>query len=162
VSRVSTSRSGPRAVADLVEQLAASSGWTARFEVLEAALVARVAASPPLRGELTWAYGRLRASGGHAPVQTLATELGWSRRHLAGQFSTTFGVPPKRLGRLIRFERASAWLERTDRPDLATVAAVTGFSGQAHLTREMRRFSGLPPAELATRYGHADGGWWET
>lgn len=146
----------------LADRLDAASTWASRFDLVESLLLRRSAASAvAVRPEVAWAFERLTATGGAAPVQDLARELGWSRRHLSGQFAATFGVPPKAMGRLVRFERASAWLERCDRPDLATVAATTGFTDQAHLVRDVRAFSGLTPTELAARYGHDDAGWWE-
>jgi AraC-like DNA-binding protein len=50
---------------------------------------------------------------------------------------------------LIRFERASAQIadsvRRCATADLAAVAANTGYSDQAHLTREFVQFAGVPP-----------------
>jgi AraC-like DNA-binding protein len=36
-------------------------------------------------------------------------------------------------------------------PDLAWLAAETGYADQAHLTRECVRLAGLPPAALAAQ-----------
>jgi AraC-like DNA-binding protein len=50
---------------------------------------------------------------------------------------------------LMRFERATAQISdsvrRSATVDLAAVAAATGYSDQAHLTREFARFAGVPP-----------------
>jgi AraC-like DNA-binding protein len=154
---------GDGAVDTLVDRSLAAPGWAARFDLVDRVLVGRLGVVPTgVRAELTRVYDRLVATGGTAPVQDLARDVGWSRRHLTGQFRATFGIQPKALGRLIRFERAAGWLERHDRPDLATVAAMTGFADQAHLVRDVRAFSGLPPTQLAARYGTDSGGWWET
>ena len=55
---------------------------------------------------MTRALGRLRASGGSVRVETLAAELGCSRRYLVAGFREQVGVPPKMLARILRFHRA--------------------------------------------------------
>ncbi len=154
-------------VDELAERLLAAPTWQARLDLLEGELIRRLHASAGdanvvhVRAEVAWALQRLVATGGLVGIQELSRELGWSRRHLTGRFAATFGVPPKRMGRLIRFERVTEALEQATRPDLATLAATAGFSDQAHLSRDVKTFSGLTPSELAVRYG-PDDGWWET
>ena len=48
-------------------------------------------------------------------VQELATEVGWSRRHLTDRFTAEFGLAPKVAARVLRFERAVGRLRQ--RPD---------------------------------------------
>nr|WP_230416296.1 helix-turn-helix domain-containing protein [Micromonospora tarapacensis] len=57
-----------------------------------------------------------------------------------------FGYGPKTLARILRMRRALA-LARTGVP-LAEVAARTGYADQAHLTRDTRALTGLPPTSL--------------
>lgn len=144
----------------LAERVAAAPDWPARFDLVEAALLRRLADGPDhVRPELAWAFGALVRSGGRAPVAGLAARLGWSRRHLTGRFTRIFGVPPKRMARLVRFERAAA-LVAARGVDLATLAADTGYSDQAHLAREVRALSGLTPTALRGHH-HDDDGWWQ-
>lgn len=144
----------------LAERVAAAPDWPTRFDLVEAALLRRLGDGPDhVRPELAWAFDALKRSGGRVSVAGLATCLGWSRRHLTGRFSRTFGVPPKRMARLVRFERAAA-LVAAPGLDLATLAADTGFSDQAHLTREVRALSGLTPTALRGHH-HDDDGWWQ-
>ncbi len=86
----------------------ASRSWTRRSP-----LGRRVPCS--LRAELSWAWGRMRASAGRANVGALAAELGWSHRRLIARFRESIGLPPKTLGRVLRFERVSRGCSRTSR-----------------------------------------------
>lgn len=135
---------GP-AAGELVERLRTAVTWTDRFVQLDAAL-ARVARD---RGrpdpELGWAWQRLATSHGAVGINGLATEVGWSRRHLGERFRREYGLTPKQAARVMRFELAHRLLRRDDRPALADLAARCGYYDQAHLTREWRELAGCPP-----------------
>lgn len=77
----------------------------------------------------------------------LADELGVSRRTLHRDIMAAAGLPPRTLAQLLRF-RATVDRLRTRKGSLADLAAESGYADQAHLTREVRRFAGLPPAAL--------------
>ena len=70
-------------------------------------------------------------------------------RQLRRRFADAVGYGPKTLQRILRFQRFLG-LAETQTPDLARVALEAGYADQAHLTRECRRLSGLPPAALLT------------
>lgn len=141
----------------LEDRLANARDWTDRFDALEDALLRRASTTPRVRRELPFALDRLVATGGLLPVQALAEELEWSRRHLSGTFTRAFGLSPKRLAQLVRLEQVTARLDHGR--DLATVAAETGFADQAHLTHEVRAFTGLTPTQLRER--RLPEGWFE-
>jgi AraC-like DNA-binding protein len=128
----------------------AAPDWPERFAAIDAVLLAAVArhdrADPPaVAAEVTWAWRRLRATGGAVAVTDLADEVGWSRRHLAERFRTEVGLPPKVFARVLRFEHARHQLQRPGAPGLATVAAENGYYDQAHLTREFNELAGCSP-----------------
>ncbi|WFE31189.1 AraC family transcriptional regulator [Micromonospora sp. WMMD975] len=151
-------------LARLRDELAGEPGWPGRFRRLDAALTARLVATDPVDGRLLAAWRRLDGSGGAVGVAALADEIGWSRRHLAVRFRQEFGLPPKTVARLLRFQRAYATLGRTvltapaadpDGSGWAERAARWGYYDQSHLTREFREFAGAPPAALARAGSHS-------
>jgi AraC-like DNA-binding protein len=91
-------------------------------------------------------------AAGPVSVTELARGTCVSERQLLRRFDAAVGYGPKTLHRVIRFSRALAMIY-ANRPgvDLAAVANLTGYSDQAHLTREVTRMAGLPPAALARR-----------
>jgi AraC-like DNA-binding protein len=133
---------------ELVERLRSACTWTDRFLELDAVLarIARQRDGPA--PELGWAWRRLSASHGKVEVATLASEVGWSRRHLGEQFRREYGLTPKVAGRVMRFEVAHRLLAAPQRPSLAEVAARAGFFDQAHLYREWRDLAGCTPSQL--------------
>ncbi|GAB1645263.1 helix-turn-helix domain-containing protein [Krasilnikovia sp. MM14-A1259] len=88
------------------------------------------------------------AAGARAgrPVPALAQTLGLSPRQLLRRCQAAFGYGPKALGRILRLQRALA-LARRGRA-FAEVAAVAGYSDQAHLARDVRALAGVPLGEL--------------
>jgi AraC-like DNA-binding protein len=140
---------GPLA-GELTGRLREAEGWGARFAVLDEVLGRlagrRDAAPPP---EVAEAWRLTAATAGRVPVAALARHVGWSPRHLLARFRAETGLTPKEAGRVARFDRArralAARAARGGAPDLAALAAAGGFADQAHLTREWRAFTGLPP-----------------
>ncbi len=76
-------------------------------------------------------------------VEAAAVELGFSSRHLRRLVVAHSGLGPKTYQRVVRLRRFLG----EDGP-LAQVATNAGYADQAHLTREVTRLCGLPPAAL--------------
>lgn len=85
-------------------------------------------------------------------VASLCKELGISERQLRRRFHAATGYGPRALARILRFSRLVAALD-AGRTDLARLAHELGYADQSHLTREVRRLSGLPPRELIQARG---------
>ncbi|WP_433673078.1 helix-turn-helix domain-containing protein [Nocardia sp. CA-136227] len=79
-------------------------------------------------------------------VAAIAAELGTGPRRLHRISLAAFGYGPKTLGRVLRMQRALA-LARGGM-GLADVAVASGYADQAHLTRDVREFSGMSPMKL--------------
>ena len=92
-----------------------------------------------------WAVERI--DGGEGAVVALARRLGVSERTLHRDVVAATGLPPQTLSRVRRFQAAVTML-RAGRSSAAMVATVCGYADQSHLTREVGRFAGLPPAAL--------------
>ena len=86
------------------------------------------------------------SDSGFLRAPRLATESGWSRRHLSQQFRSEFGVSPKVMSRVVRFERAKVLLTASGTAHLGTVAAMSGYADQSHMTREWNDIAGSSPA----------------
>jgi AraC-like DNA-binding protein len=146
-----------RLAGEVRERVVAAPGWAGRFAVLEEFLAARVRAAqapgrPEPRPEVSYAWSRLRQSGGAVSVAELAAETGWSVRHLAERFRAETGLSPKAGARVVRFDQARRRLQRRQARDgrvaLADLAAECGYYDQAHMAREFRDLAGCPPSVL--------------
>ena len=139
---------------DLDTQLADARDWERRWEIIEEFVIARTVNEPS--PEIAAAIGRLWRSAGAARISDIATDVGWSRKHLSRRFQREIGVSPKTLARMLRFHRACALARNGQANGWSDVAHAAGFSDQAHLARDFREFSGETPTEWAARLEHAD------
>ena len=57
------------------------------------------------------------------------------------------GLPPKLLARIVRFDRLLRQLRTGAAMSWADLALECGYYDQAHLVREVRRFTGVTPTE---------------
>ena len=117
----------------------------ARRTALEAALLTRVGHVAPV--DLAVDAGiRWLANHPQGRVEQMSRIVGLSHRHLQRRFSAAVGYGPKMFQSVLRFQRllnlASA---RSTRHTLADFAVEAGYADQAHMTREVRRFSGSSP-----------------
>jgi AraC-like DNA-binding protein len=137
---------GPQA-AELNERLALLSRWPERFAAVEAFLLARTRrALPPVPEPVQAAWSLIVASRGARRIGDVADAVGYSRRRLDVLFGREYGLAPKQLARIARFEHAVSRLKRDPGASLAAVAARCGYADQAHMTRDWRAFAGCPPS----------------
>jgi AraC family transcriptional regulator len=91
---------------------------------------------------------RLHDEADAAPrVRDLAVAAGVHPVYLARVFRRAYGVPVTEYARGLRVRAAADRVASTALP-LARVALEAGFADQAHLTRELRRATGLTPGAL--------------
>jgi AraC-like DNA-binding protein len=131
----------------LYDEVAGARGWEERFGVLDRLLLGRFDPTCSIRRELCWAWDEIGRSGGRVRVDDLADALGWSRRHLSGQFGDEFGLGPKQAARVVRFQSARRLWSAGEPLPLAEVAARCGYADQAHLTRDWRELAGYAPLQ---------------
>lgn len=138
----------------LHQQLGDTMNWQRRFDLLEDFVVRRAGHQPS--PEVAFAYRRLALTGGGARVSELASEIGWSRKHLTGRFRSELGLAPKPLARMLRFHQACRLARSGTAQDWAGIAAESGYADQAHLVREFIVMAGEPPAAWARRLALTD------
>jgi len=133
------------------DRVSAASGAEQRLTAFEQALEELLATSAPRPSRsIGAAIARLEASGGEVSIDVLANVHGLSRRQFERCFREQVGLSPRLFGRIVRFQRAFNALGVESG---AAIAARYGFSDQAHLVHEIRRFAGQPPTALAEASG---------
>lgn len=129
----------------LGEQLLEAGDLEVRWLLLDRSIRQRLAEGATPCPTIAHVAAGLRAG---RRVEALATDLGWSRKRLARTFAQAMGLEPRAFAGLARFERFTDRLQAVPTLSLADVAVEAGYADQAHLTREVSRYSGMTPGEL--------------
>jgi AraC-like DNA-binding protein len=129
-------------------RLAEAPDWHTRFDLLDDALLARLACAQPASRGVVWAWRRLEDTHGSTSIGALADGLGWSRKHLVAQFRQQIGLPPKTVARVLRFSAARGLIERGAELPWTEIAIRSGYYDQAHFIRDFNQFAGATPTEF--------------
>lgn len=116
-----------------------------RFDAVERALLELLPDGAAPDAAVTATVERLRRSVGRASIAAMGRQAGLSRRQLERRFADAVGLSPRLYGRIVRFQHV---LHRLGHVSGAELAARCGFADQAHLIREVRRFTGTTPGAL--------------
>ncbi len=136
-----------RRLRDMEEKLGSIPDSQARIRVLEAALVADIARAGPVDPQVAAAVDLIVASNGRVRMDDLTHPTGLSPRQMERRFRQAVGVTPKRLARIVRFQRLMARLHEAERIGWGQLAISCGYYDQAHLIRDFREFTGCAPGE---------------
>lgn len=116
-----------------------------RKEALLAGLFARLPHCSP-NDQAVNAAIRWLAFHPNGRVGQLSAWIGLSARQLQRRFLAAVGYGPKTFHSILRFQRLLNLAGGTHNiGKLADLAAEAGYADQAHMTREVHRFSGAPP-----------------
>jgi AraC-like DNA-binding protein len=126
------------------ERLAEAHTPARQLDVLEAILLARVARSAAPSPLIQAALAQV-ARG--AAIARVVDASGVSHRHFVAEFTHAVGLTPKLYARVQRFARVLEAIQRAQAPSWVALALASGYSDQAHLSRDFRAFSGLTPSE---------------
>jgi AraC-like DNA-binding protein len=91
----------------------------------------------------------MRKANGTMPVSQVAAAAHASVRTLERKFKESSGHTVKDVSGLIRFEQVRNHLWQHPETNLAGLAHELGYTDQAHLSREFKRYSGTTPAAFA-------------
>jgi AraC-like DNA-binding protein len=134
------------------EQLVECPDLERRLDVLEGLLAARLPQARALHPAVARALERL---SGASRVADLVNESGYSHRTFISLFRESVGLSPKQYCRVIRFQEALRRCASSRAASLTDVAIETGYSDQAHFTREFRELVGVTPTEYRAISPHS-------
>jgi AraC-like DNA-binding protein len=128
---------------DTVARMAESNvGDAARL--LEDALHNRNAVSPNVQNDWPDLLAAALAQNASTAIGDWARATGLASETVSRGFTAAYGIAPEIFRAELRAREA--WLRITQSPEcLCTIAAETGFSDQAHMTRWVHRITGAPP-----------------
>lgn len=89
-----------------------------------------------------------RLADPRARLPQVACDLDISERQLRRRFARSVGYGPRTLGRVHRLQQVLALNEQVPGTALVDLSFAAGYTDQAHMSREVRRLSGVTPSQL--------------
>lgn len=109
-------------------------------------LLAKLCSGNELDAKVESAVAQLDADGGQTKIEALAASAALSLRSLQTRFLASVGLSPKEFAGVQRLQATLRALDGA--APLAELATDSGFSDQAHATREIKRVTGLTLSRL--------------
>jgi AraC-like DNA-binding protein len=136
---------------ELETELAAAQGMPEILRRIERAFASRARhVFEPASAPLARRAARLM-EGEDIRVESLASRLGVTSRHLRRAFAENIGISPKDFARSARLQRALRLVDTTLGPDWVQIASSAGYYDQAHLIADFRDLIGLTPGAFMRR-----------
>ena len=127
----------------LLEELSNAVGFSERIGVVENWLLGELQRLKPSKLRIHSETNRLlHAVHRGAGPRALLELTGWNERKIQRVFLARFGASAATIRRLCRFRRSLDVLEAKDHPSRASASTQLGYSDQAHMCREFRKFAG--------------------
>ena len=133
---------------DLIVERLSEASAESRLETLQQILVERLSGSEEVRPMIKFAVAEIRRGG--KSIRDIVRRTGYSHRRFNELFRRSIGVNPKTFSGIHRFQTLLGQLSDSSE-SLSVLALRAGYSDQAHMTREFRRFSGVSPGEYLRR-----------
>jgi transcriptional regulator GlxA family with amidase domain len=140
-----------RGALEIRERMSAERTAARRFQILQDALLSRLAGRPEHHPAVLSALDYFLRNSSRAIVGTLARDVGLSKRRFIDVFNFEVGVKPKLFVRIRRFQRVLQQVHDLPLVDWAQLALEQGYFDQSHLIRDFVAFSGISPADYLRR-----------
>lgn len=135
---------------DLVKSLCALTTDSDRVEVADRKLRSALQSDSQIEPRLKMLLDA--AEGGRCSSSEMARRLSVSDRSFTRLWRDVVGIQPRKFVQLMRFHKALELINNGTA--LKQVAADCGFSDQAHMARQIKAITGLPPSSLRRRLGN--------
>ena len=139
------------------QQLCNAPDMEQRIQLLDAYFTKALTQADPLDPRQLGALHLLR-NRPKLDISDVATQVGWSRKHLADRVRDAVGVGPRCFRRLARFHSLTRSLTANTPTQWAETAAAHGYYDQSHMIREFHEFAALTPSEYMSRLLNNGGG----
>ena len=84
-------------------------------------------------------------------IYELFCKMNYSARHLNRVFYREIGVNPKTFLNIVRLHKSLNILKNNPKANLSDLAFESGFFDQAHFIKEIKRYCGISPLQIAKR-----------
>ena len=91
----------------------------------------------------------MRSKKGNFSIDAMAKRHSTTTRQLERNFKAYIGVSPKEYANFLRYRNAAGLIaSHSGKKDLLDIALAAGYYDHAHMTNEIRRYTGVTPSQL--------------
>ncbi|WP_179018472.1 helix-turn-helix domain-containing protein [Winogradskyella forsetii] len=144
-----------QAIIDLRTQIAVTKDTAEKFNILENWLTKRFTSTKVPNPSLIHVLNELRTKP-IADHNTIISSYSKTQKHLINEFKTYFGLTPKVLHRIFRFNELLKQIQNKEHLAWSQITYEFGYSDQSHFIKEFKEFSGFNPQEFIKSDFHKD------
>lgn len=127
------------------ERLLETLTLSGKFRVLEEVMLGRLSTGTDGLDVIQVAVTEISRPEAILTIKELSESIGISQKHLINQFKRMVGLPPKSLGRILRFNSVLNSIDSTRPPNWTEIAHQCHYFDQAHFNKDFTAFTGLNP-----------------
>ena len=132
----------------LGEQILNAKSTSERIQIIETFLFKELANKKTIDSVVKSTVETILNANGHFLVGDFSKNSNINRRHLTRKFSTTIGLSPKQLSKIIRIQATLKTLLNNEHQNLTDLAYENEYFDQAHFIKDFKEFTGLTPKEF--------------
>ncbi len=144
-----------KVILDLRTQIIKAKDVTQKFTAVENWLTERIAETKAPSASLIDMLSLFQSQ----PItehKTIVASYSNTQKHLISQFKTYFGLTPKVLHRIFRFNEILKQIQNKQNLNWSQITYEFGYSDQSHFIKEFKEFSGFNPQEFIKLDFHKD------
>ncbi|AEE48786.1 helix-turn-helix transcriptional regulator [Haliscomenobacter hydrossis] len=132
----------------LEQNILAATSNPERIRLLETFILSRLSTPEAIDRVVKSSVDLLMILEGQVKVEHIAGQLNVNRRQLERKFSTTVGLSPKQLSKIIRIQAALKKLNQDPEANLTDLAYQNGYFDQSHFIKDFKEFTGISPKQF--------------
>ncbi len=137
-----------RDAALMVDAVTAARGMKDRLTQVEQILKNCVTATDSQVNVLQASMAYIYERKGVLTVRELADQACYSERHVRRAFMQQYGISPKEVHNIVRFQFVLRDMYQRSSVSFADVAVKFGYYDQSHLNQHFKRYYGMPPRQV--------------
>ena len=125
-----------------------ANGVLERIEIMESFLLSRLNSKELMDRVVKSTIETILTANGQLSINALSKQSSLNRRVLSRKFSSTVGLSPKQLSKIIRLQSSLKSLLNKDVSKLTDLAYENGYFDQSHFIKDFKIFTGVTPKDF--------------
>jgi len=130
---------------NLEDNVIAATDNRQRISLIEEFLIALLADPQTIDSVTKACVETIYQSRGRIDMLQLADKMNINRRNMERKFTSTIGMSPKQLSKVVRLQTTLRMLEQKKFTSLTSLAYENGYYDQAHFIKDFKEFTGMSP-----------------